>query len=68
MSGIEILETADPQTLGRFDAVLDVRSPAEFDEDHVPGAVNLPVLTNAERAASALVMSTHSLLVVLSSR
>jgi tRNA 2-selenouridine synthase len=27
-----------------------VRSPAEFAEDHVPGAVSLPVLTNEERA------------------
>ena len=30
--------------------VIDVRSPGEFAEDHVPGAVNLPVLTDAERA------------------
>jgi tRNA 2-selenouridine synthase len=27
-----------------------VRSPAEFAEDHAPGAVNLPVLSNDERA------------------
>ena len=33
-----------------FDTVIDVRSPAEFAEDHVPGAVNLPVLDDAERA------------------
>lgn len=33
-----------------FDTVIDVRSPAEFSEDHVPGAINLPVLSNAERA------------------
>lgn len=33
-----------------FDDVIDVRSPAEFAEDHVPGAINLPVLDNAERA------------------
>lgn len=33
-----------------FTEVIDVRSPAEFDEDHVPGAVNLPVLNDAERA------------------
>ncbi|MEL0436449.1 tRNA 2-selenouridine(34) synthase MnmH [Phycobacter sp. K97] len=32
------------------DAVIDVRSPAEFAEDHVPGAINLPVLSNEERA------------------
>lgn len=32
------------------DAIIDVRSPAEFAEDHVPGAINLPVLDNEERA------------------
>lgn len=34
----------------RFDAVIDVRSPAEFADDHIPGAVNLPVLSDDERA------------------
>jgi tRNA 2-selenouridine synthase len=33
-----------------YDEVIDVRSPGEFAEDHVPGAVNLPVLGDAERA------------------
>lgn len=33
-----------------FDTVIDVRSPAEFAEDHMPGAINLPVLDNNERA------------------
>lgn len=33
-----------------FDTVVDVRSPAEFAEDHVPGAINLPALSNVERA------------------
>ncbi|MGR3483784.1 MAG: tRNA 2-selenouridine(34) synthase MnmH [Paracoccaceae bacterium] len=33
-----------------FDALIDVRSPAEYAEDHVPGAINLPVLSNEERA------------------
>ena len=47
---IEVIETADLASLARFDLVIDVRSPAEFAEDHAPGAVNLPVLTNAERA------------------
>lgn len=35
--------------LGRFDAVIDVRSPAEYADDHLPGAVNWPVLDDAER-------------------
>lgn len=33
-----------------FDTVIDVRSPAEFAEDHLPGAINLPVLDDEERA------------------
>ncbi|MBD1203272.1 MAG: tRNA 2-selenouridine(34) synthase MnmH [Rhodobacteraceae bacterium] len=33
-----------------FDEIIDVRSPAEWAEDHVPGAVSLPVLDDAERA------------------
>jgi tRNA 2-selenouridine synthase len=37
--------------LAEFDEVIDVRSPAEFAEDHVPGAINCPVLEDAERAA-----------------
>lgn len=39
-----------PGALAAFDALIDVRSPAEFAEDHLPGAVNLPVLDDAERA------------------
>ncbi len=33
-----------------FDDIIDVRSPAEWAEDHIPGSVNLPVLDNEERA------------------
>lgn len=33
-----------------FDTVIDVRSPAEFAEDHIPGAINLPALSNEQRA------------------
>jgi len=36
--------------LDAFDEVIDVRSPAEFALDHVPNAVNCPVLDDAERA------------------
>ncbi len=40
-----------PAFLGHgFDSVIDVRSPSEFAEDHVPGAINLPVLSDVERA------------------
>jgi tRNA 2-selenouridine synthase len=36
--------------LDAFDEVIDVRSPAEFALDHVPRAVNCPVLDDEERA------------------
>ena len=35
--------------LSLFDEIIDARSPAEYAEDCVPGAINLPVLNNAER-------------------
>jgi tRNA 2-selenouridine synthase len=42
--------TAGVHQLDDFDTIIDVRTPAEFAEDHVPGAVNHPVLSNEERA------------------
>lgn len=36
--------------LSQFDALIDVRTPSEFAHDHIPGAWNLPVLSDAERA------------------
>jgi tRNA 2-selenouridine synthase len=33
-----------------FDSIIDVRSPAEYAEDHIPGAISLPVMSDAERA------------------
>jgi len=49
MQRICLTAIADLGTLP-FDEVIDVRSPAEFAEDHVPGAINLPVLDDDERA------------------
>lgn len=33
-----------------FDSIIDVRSPSEFLDDHMPDAINLPVLKDAQRA------------------
>lgn len=33
-----------------FDTIIDARTPSEFAEDHVPGAVSAPVLDDAQRA------------------
>lgn len=47
---IEPVKHFDIAVLDQFETVIDVRSPSEFDEDHVPGAMSLPVLTDEERA------------------
>lgn len=47
---IRRLGEIDVAALSAFDIIIDVRSPSEFAEDHLPGAVNLPVLDDAERA------------------
>lgn len=46
---LSLTSLAQVSSLG-FDDIIDVRSPAEFADDHIPGAINLPVLDNAERA------------------
>lgn len=56
---IELKTLADLHAL-RFDSVIDVRSPAEYDEDHVPGAVNLPVFSNDERAIVGTIYKQES--------
>ena len=40
---------ADWSPKGDFDSVIDVRSPSEFADDHIPIALNLPVLSDRER-------------------
>ena len=46
---LTLASAADPVLAG-FDDIIDVRAPAEYAEDHLPGAINLPVLSDAERA------------------
>jgi tRNA 2-selenouridine synthase len=35
---------------GGFDTLIDARTPSEFVEDHIPGALSAPVLDDTERA------------------
>jgi tRNA 2-selenouridine synthase len=35
--------------LDRFDTIIDVRTPSEYAEDHIPDAINCPVLNDEER-------------------
>lgn len=46
---ITLTSLADLSSHG-FDDIIDVRAPAEFAEDHLPGAISLPVLDDEERA------------------
>jgi tRNA 2-selenouridine synthase len=43
------LRSANLSQLAEFDDIIDVRTPDEFAEDHLPGAINCPVLSNEER-------------------
>jgi tRNA 2-selenouridine synthase len=45
-----VLSSLADLTQAGFDDIIDVRAPAEWAEDHLPGAVSLPVLDDAERA------------------
>ncbi|MEO7026191.1 MAG: tRNA 2-selenouridine(34) synthase MnmH [Caulobacteraceae bacterium] len=47
---IASLDDLGPARLAGFDVVIDVRTPTEFALDRLPGAINLPVLTDEERA------------------
>jgi tRNA 2-selenouridine synthase len=44
-----LFRTANLSQLAQFDEIIDVRTPAEFAEDHIPGAINCPVLSDEER-------------------
>src|SRR5262245_58036735 len=41
---------ANVTQLAEFDEIVDVRTPREYAEDHVPGAMSRPVLSDEERA------------------
>ena len=34
---------------GKAIPMIDVRTPAEFEQGHIPGAINIPIFTNEER-------------------
>lgn len=49
MTPLILTSLADLQGL-TVDTIIDVRAPAEYAEDHLPGAINMPVLSDAQRA------------------
>lgn len=50
---------SDLEALG-FDTVIDVRAPSEYDDDHLPGAISLPVLSDEERARVGTIYTQQS--------
>ncbi len=38
-----------PHDISEFSDIIDVRSPEEYELDHIPGSINLPVLDDLER-------------------
>jgi tRNA 2-selenouridine synthase len=46
----QIIQTDEFVMLSSIHPVLDVRSPAEYNHAHIPGARSLPLFTDAERA------------------
>ena len=51
---------AEALNLGSFDEIIDVRAPVEFAEDHLPGAINLPVLSDEERVIVGTIYKQES--------
>ncbi len=43
-----------------FDTVIDVRSPSEFLDDHMPNALNLPVLDDVQRESIGIIYSQNN--------
>jgi rhodanese-related sulfurtransferase len=56
---ITLTSLGDAIDLG-FDDIIDVRSPSEWADDHIPGAISLPVLDDAERARVGTIYKQES--------
>jgi tRNA 2-selenouridine synthase len=51
VSDLEVPSISAAEAMGAGFQVIDVRSPSEFSEGHMPGALNFPLLDDAARAA-----------------
>ncbi|HUO22770.1 MAG TPA: tRNA 2-selenouridine(34) synthase MnmH [Caulobacteraceae bacterium] len=60
MPDVAVAKDARRQTLAGFDVIIDARSPGEFALDHIPGAINLPVLDDAQRAEVGRIYTQES--------
>jgi tRNA 2-selenouridine synthase len=56
-----VVEAAEAMAnLAQFETIIDVRSESEYADDHVPGAINCPVLSDTERAEVGTMDRQHS--------
>ena len=53
-NGNDITKRLDDE---QFDMIIDVRSPGEYKVDHIPRAINMPVLNNEERCKVGTIYS-----------
>jgi tRNA 2-selenouridine synthase len=53
-------QLVDLNALGGFDDIIDVRTPSEFADDHIPGAINAPVLSDEERKLVGTIYARES--------
>ena len=49
-----------PLNLADYDEIIDVRSPSEFAEDHITGALNFPVLFDEQRVEVGIIYNQVS--------
>ncbi len=54
--------------LKSFDDIIDVRSPNEFQDDHIPNSINLPVLNNLERKEIGTIYKNKSAFIAKKNR
>ena len=55
-----IYEIQDFLKEGENFPIIDVRTPAEFEQGHIPGAYNIPIFTNEERAIVGTIYKQQS--------
>lgn len=60
MSTVDVKTITLNEVLFHDDLIIDVRSPAEFAEYHIPNAVNIPLFSNEERAKIGTVYKQKS--------
>jgi len=58
--GTSVATPLSREDLAAYDDVLDARSPSEYAEDHLPEAINVPVLDDAERILVGTVYKQRS--------